>query len=187
MSLENIYLIVGESGSGKTSVANKLEEDYGLKQVWSYTTRPQRYEGETGHIFVTDEEFDALGPLCAYTEYNGYRYGVTDKVVDESDIYVIDPDGVKYMESKYQGRKAAIVPIRLLVNDRDRIGRMLDRGDAPWDIQRRLVTDRKKFGMVELTINYFLKVPNRNLDKTVECIAALIRCCEPELEERTIK
>lgn len=82
MSLKNIYLIVGPSGSGKTTIANELKATYGYKAVESYTTRPPRYEGERGHIFVSDEEFDALGPIIERTqqslehatEYIGFLY-----------------------------------------------------------------------------------------------------------------
>lgn len=117
MSLKNIYLIVGPSGSGKTSIANELETTYGYKAVESYTTRPPRHPGERGHIFVSDEEFDALGPMCAYTEYNGYQYGVTADVIDSHDIYVIDPYGVKYLVEHYQGKKE-ILAIRLMVDEK---------------------------------------------------------------------
>lgn len=89
--MKNIYLIVGPSGSGKTMVANRLEEKYRLKQVLSYTERPPRFEGEGGHTFVTPEEFDKLENLCAYTVFDGHRYGVPAEMVEVSDIYVIDP------------------------------------------------------------------------------------------------
>ena len=52
-----LFLFVGRSSSGKTTIANILEERYGYKQVQSYTTRPPRYEGEVGHIFVNENEF----------------------------------------------------------------------------------------------------------------------------------
>ena len=34
-----IYLLAGPSGSGKSSVARKITEWYGFKEVWSYTER----------------------------------------------------------------------------------------------------------------------------------------------------
>ena len=68
-----IYLLVGPSGSGKSSVARKITEWYGFKEVWSYTERPPRYAGEPGHIFVTPEEFDAAGPEYMKTHYAGSK------------------------------------------------------------------------------------------------------------------
>ena len=180
MNLKNIYLIVGPSGSGKTTIANELEKRYGLKVVESYTTRPPRYDGEKGHIFVSDEEFDALGPMCAYTEYDGYRYGVTDKIVDESDIYVIDPAGVKWMEEQYHGEKDLIV-IRLLVDDKQRFFRMYARGDDDEKLNKRLLNDVNSFGPdAEKGITYDLWVTNNDFERCLKCIASFI-----ENEEET--
>lgn len=100
--MNNLILLVGESGSGKTTVATELERQYGFKSIQSYTTRPPRNESEYGHIFVSNDEFDALqSDLVAYTEYNGYRYGATKQQVNECDIYVIDPSGVQYFMEHY--------------------------------------------------------------------------------------
>ena len=52
-----IICIVGESGSGKTTIAEYIEREHGIKMMESYTDRPMRYPGETGHTFVTKEEF----------------------------------------------------------------------------------------------------------------------------------
>lgn len=104
-----IYLLAGPSGSGKSSVARKITEWYGFKEVWSYTERPPRYAGEPGHIFVTPEEFDAAGPMCAFTLYNGYRYGVPQSEIDSSLLYVIDPAGIEYMKNHYAGSKGITV------------------------------------------------------------------------------
>ena len=181
MSLKNIYLIVGPSGSGKTTIANELKATYGYKAVESYTTRPPRYEGERGHIFVSDEEFDALGPMCAYTEYNGYRYGVTADIIDTHDIYVIDPAGVNYMRSVdgYQGSKK-VVTIRLKCSHNTLVTRMLERGDSLEKISERLATDVISFDNDETKIGYDLIIPNNDLYYTIEAIWYFIRCWEGE-------
>jgi hypothetical protein len=44
-----LILLCGKSGSGKTTVADLLQSKYGLKQLESYTTRPQRKADERGH------------------------------------------------------------------------------------------------------------------------------------------
>lgn len=142
--MKNIYLIVGPSGSGKTMVANRLEEKYRLKQVLSYTERPPRFEGEGGHTFVTPEEFDKLKNLCAYTVFDGHRYGVPAEMVEVSDIYVIDPAGVAYMKEHYSGKKGVKV-IGLFAAEEVCKRRMRARGDSKEAINERLAHDRTAF------------------------------------------
>lgn len=81
--MHNIYCFVGPSGSGKSAIVDSLSTEYGLVTVYSYTERPRRTAFETGHIFVSPEDFDMLEDLVAYTIYNGYRYGVPSPMVDE--------------------------------------------------------------------------------------------------------
>ena len=125
-----IYLMAGPSGSGKSSVARKITEWYGFKEVWSYTERPPRYAGEPGHIFVTPEEFDAAGPMCAFTLYNGYRYGVPQSEIDSSLLYVIDPAGIEYMKTHYAGSKGIAV-IGIWAPEEARRERMISYGLNP--------------------------------------------------------
>ncbi len=103
--MNNIYLIVAPSGAGKTAITERLEDKYGLKSIQSYTTRPKRNGDETGHTFITDEEFDKLTDIVAYTEFCGYRYAATTEQVNTHDLYVIDPKGIKYFREKYHGKK----------------------------------------------------------------------------------
>ena len=103
--MNNIFLIVGCSGSGKTTITEQLETKYGLKSIQSYTTRKPRYNGETGHTFISNEEFDKLTDMVAYTEFAGNRYCPTAEQVENSDLYVIDPHGVKFFMKSYTGKK----------------------------------------------------------------------------------
>lgn len=89
-----IYLIVGRTGSGKDYLANLLEKE-GLNVVKSYTTRPKRSETEDTHIFITPEEAATFTDKVATTEINGHEYFATANQVNESDIYIIDPNGIK--------------------------------------------------------------------------------------------
>ena len=100
-----IFLIVGCSGSGKTTITEQLEQKYGLKSIQSYTTRKPRYDGETGHIFVSNKEFDKLTDMVAYTEFAGNRYCATAEQVENNDIYVIDPKGIDFFMKSYNGSK----------------------------------------------------------------------------------
>ena len=125
-------------------VANRLEEKYRLKQVLSYTERPPRFEGEGGHTFVTPEEFDKLKNLCAYTVFDGHRYGVPAEMVEVSDIYVIDPAGVAYMKEHYSGKKGVKV-IGLFAAEEVCKRRMRARGDSKEAVNERLAHDRTAF------------------------------------------
>jgi guanylate kinase len=175
--MKNVYLIIGPSGSGKTSIANELQDVYGFKTVESYTTRPPRYKGERGHIFVTDEEFDKLGEMVAYTEYNGYRYGVTAEIIDANDIYVIDPPGVKHMRKHYHGRKG-IVTIGLEVSETIRALRMMNRGDPLSDILKRLEIDAQWFGNERNKIVYNAVCSELGLNVAVDYIKKYIEIKE---------
>lgn len=171
--MKNIYCVVGVSGSGKTTLAELLEGKYGLKTVQSYTTRPQRYEGETGHIFVNKEEFDALGEMCAYTNFAGNEYGVTADLVDASDTYVIDVAGVKYLKEKYHGKKN-INTITLRCSETVVRNRMAARGDSEEKINERIEHDALAFmdidDVADVSFDVTLLTPEDLTDKVFEYI-----------------
>ena len=144
-----LILFVGKSGSGKTTIADYFECTKGYKQVHSYTTRKPRHKGEIGHVFVTEEEFDALGELVAYTEYNGYRYGVTAPIVDEANIYVVDIPGVKTLLNNYKTERPIFI-FYFKSTVATRIDRMLQRGDCDTAILSRLQIDEQYDWLEEL-------------------------------------
>lgn len=167
--MKNIYLLAGPSGSGKSSVARELTQRYGLKEVWSYTERPPRFDGEPGHIFVTPEQFDAAGKMCAFTLYDGYRYGVPESAIEENDIYVIDPTGIRYMWERYSGSKEVVV-IAIYAPQEERAERMLERGDTPEAVKERLQFDVKEFENLHIMADAWFS--NRNLEETVKAVYA---------------
>lgn len=146
--MNNLYLIIGPSGSGKTELANGLAKKYYLTPVESYTTRPPRYPDELGHIFVTEEHFNALGEMCAYTEYNGHQYGVTKNILDASDIYVIDTDGACYLFDRYSGKH--LYYIWLDTSPQVCYERMISRGDEETAAVDRVRYDNKAFSLAQL-------------------------------------
>lgn len=177
--MKNIYLIVGPSGSGKSSVARELEKRYGFGEIQSYTERPRRYPDEPGHTFVTPEEFDAAGKMCAFTCYNGYRYGVPQSVVDadESVTYVIDPTGVKYMQEHYSGHKGVIV-IGIWSTEAKRWERMIGRGDDAPAALKRISFDKAEFKDFHLMCDAWFS--NDDLEKTVKAVRSYIAVMEGE-------
>ena len=143
-----IVLIVGESGSGKATICDELTKRYGLKQVKSYTTRPRRSENEGGRTFISDEEFDKLEDICAYTYFDGYRYCATREQIDNSDLYIIDPHGIEYFIKEYNGRKIPMV-VYIYADKRTRRKRMEKRGDKEYKIRQRIINDESAFANVD--------------------------------------
>lgn len=120
-----------------------LAEKHGLAQVESYTTRKQRFDGETGHIFVNEEDFKNLGELAAYTFYNGNHYGTTFEQLDKSDIYVVDIPGVESLLQKLKNNNRPICIVYFDASVYNRINRMIDRGDSDTMVVSRLLQDEK--------------------------------------------
>lgn len=173
--MRNIYLIVGPSGSGKTTLTEDLCTRYGYKAVSSYTDRPPRYPGEIGHEFLSNDEFNKLSNLCAYTEFNGYRYGVTSEMIDRCDVYVIDPAGVEYMREHYTGKKGISI-IGLVVEPEVRYTRMKKRGDSKEQIESRLRHDERAFRDLNKIAD--IMVRNSDLKATVDFLHEFVEYTE---------
>lgn len=137
-----LYLFVGPSGAGKTTISEAFADKYGLKTVQSYTTRTPRYDGEVGHTFITDKQFDELQNIVSYTLYNGFRYCTTKDMLDDSDIFVVDIDGVDTLLDGYVTKRPICI-CYLKSTVATRIKRMLDRGDCDTAIIGRLINDEQ--------------------------------------------
>lgn len=148
-----LFCLVGPSGCGKSTVANELSKR-GYKNTDSYTTRPKRSEDETGHTFITEEEFDKLTDMVAYTKFNGFRYCVTKSMLDQSDIYIIDPAGVKTLKENYDNSK--FKTIGFVINQDECRKRMINRGDSDTATEERLVHDKEAFKNFEKNCDYLI-------------------------------
>ena len=169
--LKNLYCIVGKSGSGKSTITEELQRRYGYVPLSSYTDRPKRFENETGHVFVTPEEFHQLGPMIAYTMFNGHQYGATQELVDNSDLYLIDPDGIRFLKERYRSNRPIRV-IGLFAPEEKLIQRMKERGDSLDMIVSRRENDKEKFrGMDELCD---VIIRNDDLEDALRTIQSII-------------
>lgn len=160
-----LYLFVGKSASGKTTIADLLEQQYGYKQVSSYTTRKPRYDGEIGHVFVSEEEFKNLSTMVAYTFYNNNHYGTTAEQLDQCSIYVVDIPGVETLLKNYN-TKRPIVIIYFDTTVYTRINRMLDRHESDMFIVSRLLQDEKDdwFNQLDHLVWNYNHIIGKNVD-----------------------
>ena len=187
-----IFLIVGCSGSGKTTITEQLEQKYGLKSIQSYTTRQPRYDGETGHIFISDEEFDKLTDMVAYTEFAGNRYCATAEQVENNDLYIIDPKGIDFFMQSYKGSKTPKI-IFISSNLTTRYERMVGRAETKGKSHQeaiessltRIVNDAGEFYdyiQGQAWVDYVCKNnSNDKLEDIVDKIFDYISSCESEV------
>jgi guanylate kinase len=146
---EHVLLcLMGKTASGKDTLANKLCERSGLRQVISYTTRERRVnEGDT-HIFISDEEYQNLeysGQIAAFTQIGPYKYCCTINQLYENDIYVIDPVGVQHLR-ELNLPNLRLVTIYVNTPDDLRKERALNkRGDDRLTFMKRDIAEREQF------------------------------------------
>lgn len=165
-----LYCIVGPSGSGKSTVVNKLIE-LGYTAPNSYTTRPKREPNETGHTFITEEEYDELEDVVASTTFNGYRYCVTRDMLDGCDFYIVDPEGIRTLE------KHGYFDFKVIGLDLDPSAcavRMLARGDNIDDILGRMDNDFYIFKHFNDLCDYEIDASN-DLSVIVNSILEIVR------------
>jgi len=174
---ETIFLIVGKSGSGKDTIADAMANRYGMTRLYSYTTRPSRGEGDS-HLFENDfRKWVAANKndtIVGYTKFNGHDYWATASLVENSDLYIIDPAGVTFMKEHYDGKKKIRV-VYVDVPDHVCLTRMCDRGDGLMKATERVVHDATAFAGAKKMADFV--VENNNLD---ECIETLWKYIEQE-------
>lgn len=181
MNKEHTLLcILGKSGVGKDSLADELCKRLGFEKLISYTTRPRREnEGET-HRFVTEEtyeEMSANGQVSAYTEINGYKYWSTIDQLMNSNIYIIDPAGVKTLKDlKIPGLNIIVVYIHVPDEVREERA-ILKRGDNKTVFRSRSLSERQQFRDLEREVDYDYSIKNLDFAKSF-CILKRIATIE---------
>lgn len=156
-----LYFIVGKTSTGKDTIARYLNEEYGLKPVVSYTTRPMRdYETQgKEHIFITPGEMNNLidnEPLIAYTknEQTGIEYCATAADLNYQDMtYIINPEGIKWFQEN--GADLDYCIIALSLDEQEQRHRAIRRGDNLNVLEKRIQSEKKEF-------DDFLAHPNTN-------------------------
>ncbi len=172
---KSIILLIAESGAGKDTIANKLEEQ-GYKILKSYATRPQRPgEGNT-HIFIKPDEVEQYkNQMIAYTKIGEYEYFSTKDQLLNSDIYIIDPKGYKYLKNKIQNIK--IIPIFINVKEQERYNRALKRINfnekERQKIEDRFISEYKQFQEFRKNEEFY-SVMNYDLNKAVKIVKYII-------------
>lgn len=153
-----MIILVGESASGKSTIEKILNKDFGYKKIVSYTTRQPR-EGETNGIdyyFVDDENFNTLKEAGFFAEtatYNGWSYGTPiDKCVDNA-ILVATPHGLRQLR---KNKNLNITSFYVSVPRRDRLIKILQRGDNIDEAYRRSLSDVGQYDGIEDEVDFVI-------------------------------
>jgi guanylate kinase len=166
-------LLTGMSCSGKDSLTTLLEHDE-YKILKSYTTRPRRQnEGDT-HIFITKDKVDQYkDDMIAYTKIGEYQYFATKQQLLDSDIYTIDPEGVKYLKSKVKDIDFIVVYIN--VSEEERKDRALHiRKDNIEEIEKRFKAEKKQFDEFKFNAEFDYSICNNDLVKAYKILKNII-------------
>ena len=180
--MQPLLALMGCSGSGKSTLCAELEKRYGLKSIPSYTTRKPRFDGEQGHTFITEDEFDKLKDILAYAETDNCRYAVTKEMLEDEQysIYVIDMTGLKYLYEHYHGDRP-IISVFISCSATSRFKHMMDREDSrPYHERLAAAIDRIEHDSLEFNktdlinhVNYRVENKEGEFDNLVGMVSRI--------------
>lgn len=163
-----MIVLVGESASGKSSIEKNLVENHGFNKVVSYTTREPR-QGEVDGVdyhFIDDATFyelECAGFFAETAMYNGWHYGTAKSDCTDDKVAVLTPHGLRQV-SKIKGIN--VISFYINVPRRDRLIKILQRGDNIEEAYRRSLSDVGQFDGIADEVNYM--IDNVGYKKNIE-------------------
>lgn len=176
-----MIVLVGESASGKSAIERNLVEKYGYNKVVSYTTRQPR-EGEVDGIdyhYISIEQFMKLkshGFFAETAEYNGWNYGTAKEDCTDDKVAVLTPHGLRQI-SKINGIN--VLAFYINVPRRDRLIKILQRGDNIEEAYRRNLSDVGQFDGIIDEVHYVINNPGYRytIDQMTEFVLGHVSDC----------
>lgn len=172
-----MIVLVGESASGKSSIEKYLVDNYGYNKIVSYTTREPR-EGEVDGVdyhFISVEQFYKLKGEMFFAEtavYNNWHYGIAKEDCTDDKVAVLTPHGLRQV-SKLSNIN--VISFYISVPRRDRLIKILQRGDNIEEAYRRNLSDIGQFDGISDEVNYIIH--NDGYKKSIMEMAEEVHIC----------
>ena len=173
-----MIILIGESASGKSTIEKILTEKYGYSKTVSYTTREPR-KGEIDGIdynFISPEDFTKKANQNYFVEigaYNGWLYGTREEQYSKNTVCVLTPHGLRQIKKNLKNQEDLNThTFYIKVPRRDRLIKMLQRGDDVDECIRRSQSDVGQFDGIEDEVDYVLE--NENYKYTKEQMAKMV-------------
>lgn len=177
ISMKTLIFIVSETGAGKDTVAALLP----FPKVVSYTTRPMRREDIDGvnHHFVTESFYKSWvkdrNDIVSYTKTGNVRYWALEKDLEETSIYIINPDGVRWFKQNYNGPEINFITIGLYVDLEERVNRCKTRSDFASSFYKRVADEQHDYDLFRLNGEFDYLIKNNDSNETAEIIKNILK------------
>lgn len=190
-----LLCVIGKTATGKDSITRAAISkfpDYELHMVCSYTDRPIR-DGEIDgidHYFITTKEFNNIkktkyDDILAYThikkendpESSGYQYMALVDELKKSQIYIIDPTGLRNLKELYSDT-IDIVVVYIQSPYKERLIRAkTNRSDFETEFQKRVENEEDQFKNFIVSHEFDYRINNRDghFDTAVNYMANIIK------------
>lgn len=160
-----MIILTGECGCGKSSIEKVLVEKYGYKRTISYTSK-QKEENEIDGIDYNFISFDEFTEKCNNSFFvecgsnNGVFYGTTKEQYDNNTVCILTPHGLKQLKNNLKNDKIDIHTFYIKVPRRDRLIKLLQRGDNIEEIIKRDKDDKDLYDGIEDEVDFVLNNTN---------------------------
>jgi guanylate kinase len=104
--------------------------------------------------------------------YNSWHYGIAKKDCKNNKVAVVETSGFRQLKSD---SSLKIISFFIDVEERERVIRMMKRGDNVMESFRRIISDQGMFSGIKREVDYVIPNPNEKLDIAVNSILDIIK------------
>ena len=172
-----MIVLIGQSCAGKSTIEKALCKDLEIDRIISYTSRPIRINEIDGidYHYITDDEFYKKildGFFAESTTYNGWNYGIAKEDCKDNSIVVVEPFGYRSLK---KDKDLNIVSFYIWTEERERVVRMMERGDKVMESFRRIISDQGGFNGVYLEVDYKIDNERGKLNEAINNIKSILK------------